>query len=88
MERGPIEKIGAKFIEMNRHFEEMYQVPFAIPDEALRERKNGSMQVAAFRFNWVFGEVDGCEYLNPTVSTAWDEHTRISPGIRSERRRR
>ncbi len=89
MERGPIEKIGAKFIEMNRHFEEMYQVPFAIPDEALRERKNGSMQVATFRFNWVFGEVDGCEYLESyRFHRFGDEHTRISPGIRSERRRR
>ncbi|NLM29781.1 MAG: hypothetical protein GX216_05035 [Methanomicrobiales archaeon] len=78
MEKGSIDKIGAKFIEMNRRFEEMYQVLFAIPEEALRERKNGSMQVATFRFNWVFGEVNGYEYLEfYRFHRFGDEHTRI-----------
>jgi len=85
MERGSIEKMGAKFIEINRRFEEMYQVPFVIPEEALRERKNGSMQVATFRFNWVFGEVDGCEYLEfYRFHRFGDEHTRIWEDRRTE----
>ncbi|GLI46256.1 hypothetical protein [Methanoculleus bourgensis] len=78
MEKGSLEKIGAAFTEMNRHFEEMYQATFAIPEEALRERKNGSMQVAAFHVNWVFGEADGYEYLEfYRFHRFGDEHARI-----------
>ena len=78
MEKGSLEKMGAAFTEMNRHFEEMYQATFAIPEEALRERKNGSMQVATFHFNWVFGEADGHEYLEfYRFHRFGDEHARI-----------
>lgn len=78
MEKGSIEKIGATFIDMYRHFAERYQVPFAIPEEALQARRNGSMQVASFHFNWVFGEADGCEYLEfYRFHRFGDEHARI-----------
>jgi hypothetical protein len=63
MEGGSIEKIGATFTEMNRHFEERYRETFAIPGDALQERKSGSMRIATFQFNWVFGEADGYEYM-------------------------
>lgn len=63
MERGSIDKIGATFTGMNRYFEERYRETFAIPEDALQERKNGSMRIATFQFNWVFGEADGYEYM-------------------------
>lgn len=78
MEKGSIEKIGATFIEMNRHFEEGYRETFAIPEDALQERKNGSMRIAAFQFNWVFGKTDDYEYMEfYRFHRFGDEHARI-----------
>lgn len=78
MERGSIEKIGAVFAEMNRYFEERYRETFAIPEDALQERKSGSMRIATFRFNWVFGEADGYEYMEfYRFHRFGDEHARI-----------
>lgn len=78
MERGSIEKIGATFTGMNCHFEERYRETFAIPEDALQERKSGSMRIATFRFNWVFGEGDGYEYMEfYRFHRFGDEHARI-----------
>lgn len=78
MERGSIEKIGVTFAEMNRHFEERYRETFAIPEEALQERKSGTMRIATFQFNWVFGEAGGCEYMEfYRFHRFGDEHARI-----------
>ena len=38
MEKGSLEKMGAAFTEMNRHFEEMYQATFAIQGSPRRGR--------------------------------------------------
>jgi len=78
MERGSIEKIGVTFTQMNRHFEERYRETFVIPEDALQERKNGSMRIATFQFNWVFGEADGYEYMEfYRFHRFGDEHARI-----------
>lgn len=63
---------------MNRHFEERYRETFVIPEDALQERKNGSMRIATFQFNWVFGEADGYEYMEfYRFHRFGDEHARI-----------
>jgi len=78
MERGSIERIGTTFAGMNRHFEERYRETFAIPEDALQERKRGSMRIATFQFNWVFGEADGYEYMEfYRFHRFGDEHARI-----------
>jgi hypothetical protein len=78
MERGSIEKIGVTLTQMNRNFEERYRETFVIPEDALQERKNGSMRIATFQFNWVFGEADGYEYMEfYRFHRFGDEHARI-----------
>ena len=66
------------FTEMNRHFEERYREAFTIPEETLQARKNGSMRIATFRFNWVFGETGGYEYVEfYRFHRFGEEHARI-----------
>jgi hypothetical protein len=78
MVKGSMERIGATFREINRHFEESYRETFEIPMDALHERKSGSMRIANFQFNWVFGEADGYEYMEfYRFHHFGDEHARI-----------